>query len=90
MSLDAELDAVIRKMRAERISYQEALVAFRRSYLLAALRFNMNNQCATAKELGIHRNTLARDLEVCGIDAQSLKRSNIPRGQQQTEKPLAI
>lgn len=46
----------------------EAMHAFKRQYIIAALAKCKGNQCAAADELGIHRNTLSRDCDVLGID----------------------
>lgn len=63
----ADLKAVISQMNGEGVSYEEALRAFKREYLLAALAKVRGNQCKAAANLGMHRNTLRRTLTECGV-----------------------
>jgi hypothetical protein len=48
-------------------NYREAVKDFRRAFLLTQLRQSGFNQCETARKIGIHRNTLSRELDILGI-----------------------
>lgn len=45
----------------------------RRQFVISTLEVNNYNQCKTAKELGIHRNTLSRTLAVLGVNIHQLR-----------------
>jgi DNA-binding NtrC family response regulator len=56
------------------VGYQKAVRNFARSFLLAALQDHNGIQCSAAKELGMHRNSLGRNLVALGISrAEVLK-----------------
>ncbi|RPJ84384.1 MAG: histidine kinase [Acidobacteria bacterium] len=54
------LDRLVSEMVERGILYQDALEAFERTFLSAVLRKNGHNLSQAARELRIHRNTLAR------------------------------
>jgi DNA-binding NtrC family response regulator len=53
--------------------YTAAIAAFKRTLLLNALMAHGGNCSAAARALQIHRNTLTRQMEHCGIGAQYIK-----------------
>lgn len=55
------------------ISVGELLHLVRREYVIDALRDNNVNVCRTASEMGIHRNTLSRQIDDLEIDVDDLK-----------------
>lgn len=57
-----ELDLLVSQMHADGISYDEAVREFKRRFLLQVLTKHRGNQCKSAEELGMHRNTLSRTL----------------------------
>ncbi len=57
-----ELDLLVSQMHADGISYDEAVREFKRRYLMQVLLKHRGNQCKSAEELGMHRNTLSRTL----------------------------
>lgn len=75
MKIDERLRPVVQEMVREATSpfgYDEAVNTFRRVYLLEQLRECGWNQCRAAIVLGIHRNTLARQMVECGITDEVL------------------
>ncbi len=57
-----ELDLLVSQMHADGVSYDEAVREFKRRYLTQVLQKHRGNQCKSAEELGMHRNTLSRTL----------------------------
>ena len=55
-------DGLIEHLLAGNIFLQEAIELLERSMIVRALEQNAGNQCAAAKQLGIHRNTLQRKM----------------------------
>ena len=55
-------DGLIEHLLAGNIFLQEAIEILERSMIVGALEHNAGNQCAAAKQLGIHRNTLQRKM----------------------------
>ena len=55
------------------ITYDESVTAMQKAYLQAALRSHRGYVLRTALELGIHRNTLSRQITALKIDVQQIK-----------------
>lgn len=55
-----ELDSLVTQMHSSGIRFEDAVRAFKRTYLREVLVANRGNQCKAAEELGMHRNTLSR------------------------------
>lgn len=55
-------DGLIEHLLAGNIFLQEAIEILERSMIVRALEHSSGNQCAAAKQLGIHRNTLQRKM----------------------------
>ena len=68
-----ELDALISKMRKSGILYTEAVREFRKAFIATVLRENNGNQSKTARELGMHRNTLNRTVSALRLDVRALR-----------------
>lgn len=49
------------------LNYQQAVERFKSQFLLAALDHNRRHQLRTARVIGIHRNTLSREVVKCGM-----------------------
>lgn len=73
-SLGLQMKALVLDMRQSRIQHTEALRIFSREWLLQALEANGLNECKTARELGVHRNTLHRMTRVQQIDLPRLRK----------------
>jgi DNA-binding NtrC family response regulator len=62
-----ELDGVIERLLEAGITLPEAIGILERGMIEGALRRADGNQCATAKKLEIHRNTLQRKMTEYGL-----------------------
>ena len=67
-----DLEQIVLKMFRSGLQYSEAVREFQKTFLAIALREANGNQLRAAKKLGIHRNTLRRQLEELGLDIKSL------------------
>ncbi|HVJ07288.1 MAG TPA: helix-turn-helix domain-containing protein [Acidisarcina sp.] len=68
-----ELESLVTQMHAGGITYSEAVREFKKRYLLEVLASHRGNQCKTAKELGMHRNTLSRTIAELNIDPLQIR-----------------
>ena len=68
-----ELDLLVSEMYADGISYDDAVREFKRRYLLHVLTAHRGNQCKSAEELGMHRNTLSRTLAELQMDTAQIR-----------------
>lgn len=57
-----QLEALILQMHKSGILYSEAVREFKKRFILTVLQENKGNQCKTARQLGMHRNTLSRTI----------------------------
>jgi len=69
-----EIDILVAQMHADGVSYEEAVREFKRRYLLQVLANHRGNQCKSAEELGMHRNTLSRTLTELQLDRAEIRR----------------
>ena len=60
-------DGLIERLLEANVFLPEAIEILERSMIHRALDANTGNQCAAAKQLGIHRNTLQRKMQEFGI-----------------------
>ena len=82
-----ELDTLVIDMYRRGILYREAVEEFKRVFISTVLHANNGNQSTSAKQLGLHRNTLTRTILALHIDARGM-RSNLKRRPPQTERQL--
>lgn len=68
-----ELDMLVGQMHASGISYEEGVREFKRRFLLHVLTNHRGNQCKSATELGMHRNTLSRTLTELDLDTTQIR-----------------
>ena len=68
-----ELDILVAEMHADGVSYDDAVREFKRRYLLHVLVNHRGNQCKSADELGMHRNTLSRTLAELDMDTAQIR-----------------
>jgi len=71
--MTGELDALISQMHKGGILYTEAVREFRKAFIATVLRENNGNQSKTARELGMHRNTLSSVVSVLELDVRALR-----------------
>ena len=83
-----EIDILVAQMHAEGVSYDEAVREFKRRYLLQVLVNHRGNQCKSAQELGMHRNTLSRTLAELELDRAEV-RSGLKRPSRSDRAPAA-
>jgi DNA-binding NtrC family response regulator len=65
-----KLEKLVTEMVDRGILYEDALQAFERTFLATVLRRNDNNLSHAARELRIHRNTLARKVAELQLKAK--------------------
>jgi Fis family transcriptional regulator len=59
--------SLIEQGRDAGLTYPEMVREFRRAYIKRVLEANKGNQVRAARELGMHRNSLSRNMEELGI-----------------------
>jgi Fis family transcriptional regulator, factor for inversion stimulation protein len=82
-----QLEALVLKMHRGGILYREAVEEFKKTLLCTVFRSNHGNQSKTAKQLGMHRNTLTRTIVALHIDPKGT-RLHSPRRPPQAQRQL--
>jgi DNA-binding NtrC family response regulator len=62
-------DSLVEHLVGANVFLEQATEILERGMIRLALERNAGNQCATAKQLGIHRNTLQRKITAFGLGA---------------------
>ncbi len=57
------------------IAYEDAVAEFEKRFIARVLEKSNGNHSKAACELGIHRNTLSRKIEIFRLDGQPRKRN---------------
>jgi len=70
-----QLEDLVREMRRIGIPYEQAVDQFKKAFLSVVLRANNGNQSKSAKQLGVHRNTLTRTILAMHIDLRAMRPS---------------
>ena len=68
-----QLENLVAQMYGSGILYSEAVREFKKRFILNVLQQNRGNQFRSARELGMHRNTLSRTIAELKLDIQQLK-----------------
>ncbi len=68
-----QLEALILQMYKSNILYSEAVREFKKRFIVTVLEENRGNQCKSARELGMHRNTLSRTMQELKIDVRQVR-----------------
>jgi DNA-binding NtrC family response regulator len=68
-----ELEQIVLQMYRSGIPFSEAIREFERTFLATVLREAKANQVRAAKHLGMHRNTLRRQIHKLELDITTLK-----------------
>jgi DNA-binding NtrC family response regulator len=68
---------------------QQAIEILEKSMIQGALQKNQGNQCAAAKQLGIHRNTLQRKMVTYEVGGARARRKPMARSAQPRKKRAA-
>ena len=71
--MKAQLEELVLKMYRSGMSYTEAVAAFRKCFIETALKEARGHQINAARQLGIHRNSLAHDIAELQLDAHSFR-----------------
>ncbi len=83
-----QLEALIMQMYKSGILYGEAVREFKKRFILTVLQENKGNQCKTARQLGMHRNTLSRTIAELELDIKGLRRG--ARRPPRSARPLTM
>ena len=86
-SVRRELDSLVVQMYAGGITYEEAVLEFKKRFILEVLSHHKGNQCKAAAELGMHRNTLSRTVSELKIDPAQV-RMDLKRPSRSERPPL--
>jgi Fis family transcriptional regulator, factor for inversion stimulation protein len=70
-----QLEDLVREMRRRGLPYEQAVDEFKKAFLCTVLRANNGNQSKSAKQLGVHRNTLTRTILAMHIDFRAMRPS---------------
>ena len=68
-----ELERLVLQMYRSGLRYSEAVREFQRTFLATVLREANANQVRAAKRLGVHRNTLRRQVHELELDIKTLR-----------------
>jgi Fis family transcriptional regulator, factor for inversion stimulation protein len=68
-----QLEELVRQMYGSGILYSEGIKEFKKRFILNVLQQCRGNQCKAARELGMHRNTLARTMAELKLDFKHCK-----------------
>jgi DNA-binding NtrC family response regulator len=68
-----QLERLTLLMYRDGLSYPAAVREFQRTFLATVLRDHNANQVKAAKKLGIHRNTLRRQIQELELDIRALR-----------------
>jgi len=74
VNIRAELQTLVRHMNESGITYAEAVAEFKKIYLEETLAARKGNQSVSAKDLGVHRNTLARQIKQLAVSGANRHR----------------
>jgi DNA-binding NtrC family response regulator len=82
-------DGLVQHLLDGGIFLQQAIEILEKSMIQGALRHNQGNQCAAAKQLGIHRNTLQRKMVVYEVGGTHSRRKPMARAGHLRKKKAA-
>lgn len=68
-----ELEQIVLEMYRSGLQYSGAIREFQKTFLATVLREANANQVRAAKQLGIHRNTLRRQIQELELDIKMLR-----------------
>src|SRR5208283_2569856 len=74
-----QLEALINQMYKSGIRYSESVREFKKRFILTVLQENRGNRCKTARQLGMHRNTLSRAIIELDVDVKGLRAAHAGR-----------
>ncbi len=68
-----QLEGLVLQMYRSNTPYSEAVREFQKAFIIAVLRDLNGNQVRAAEKLGMHRNTLRRNLQELEVDIRALR-----------------
>jgi Fis family transcriptional regulator, factor for inversion stimulation protein len=68
-----QLEKLVLQMYRSGTRYSEAVREFQNAFMTAVLREMNGNQVRAARQLGMHRNTLRRNLQELDLDIKSMR-----------------
>ena len=74
-----QLEGLIIQMYKSGIRYSESVREFKKRFILTVLQENRGNRCKTARQLGMHRNTLSRAIIELDVDVKGLRAAHAGR-----------
>lgn len=74
-SLNGQLSCIVSELVRRGVLLEQARREFERQYIVASLRSSEGNLTRSAKDLGVHRNTLRNKVETLGIEASEYSAS---------------
>ena len=83
-----QLEKLVLQMYRSRTKYSEAVREFQKAFITAVLREFNGNQVKAARQLGMHRNTLRRNLQELDLDIKSMRASR--RRPPVSARPIAM
>ena len=83
-----QLEKLVLQMYRSGTQYSEAVREFQRAFITAVLRDMNGNQVRAARQLGMHRNTLRRNLQELDLDVKSMRASR--RRPPVSARPIAM
>jgi Fis family transcriptional regulator, factor for inversion stimulation protein len=78
------METLVRELHRFGVVYGESVMEFKKRFITYVLRVNGGNQIMAAREMGMHRNTLARHIVELKIDVAEAKSK--PRPYQRPER----
>lgn len=83
MNAPDQLAALATLTHESGLSFDQAQKEFKKRLIENALTRHHGNQCAAAKELQVHRNTLSRSIEMLKLDASQFRTTRAHGGRKQ-------
>jgi transcriptional regulator with GAF, ATPase, and Fis domain len=91
MSLKIQLEKLVREMYLSGITYKRAVKVFQTCFIGTVLRENNGNQLRAARGLGMHRNTLKRDIGKLELDINDFRsRRRPPKSDKSEQRPSLV
>jgi DNA-binding NtrC family response regulator len=84
--MSEKFDGLIDRLIDGNVFLPDAIEILERSMIHRVLHQNAGNQCAAAKQLGIHRNTLQRKMHEYGIGNGKPRRKPVAKATGKTRK----
>ena len=83
-----QLEKLVLQMYRSGTAYSEAVREFQKAFIIAVLRDLNGNQVRAAAKLGMHRNSLRRNLQELDLDIKSMRASR--RRPPVSARPIAM